>query len=225
MNWVDFFIGVVLIIAVSVGYKRGVFKELSTFLGLIAGTVVAFNYADIVAIKAEGFVNIAPSLRYVFSFVICFIATLLVFKLVGYYFYKMVKLSKLGFADKLGGGVFGALKGLAILSLLFLMFMFFPAFQSFNQAIDDSVMAPYIRQFIPFTYDYSSFLHPKSGKFIGKVSAGILGSEGAEYAKNPEKLMSKGEELGFSADDVRVLNNIDKYFGEQVEVAAKGADK
>lgn len=224
MNWVDFFIGVVVILTIAIGYKRGLFKEMSTFLGLVAGAIAAFNYADLLALKAEGFVNISPSLRYMFCFVICFIVTLLILKLAGYYFYKMVKLSSLGLTDKVGGSIFGALKGVVVLSLIFLMFLFFPAFQSFNQAIDGSTMAPYIRQFIPVTYDHSTIFHPKSGRFSGKVSAGVLGSRGAEYASNPDKLLDKENANGFSVEDVRVLNNVDKYFGEKVEVAEKGSD-
>ena len=225
MNWVDFFIGVVLILAIAIGYKRGIFKELTTFLGLVIASIAALNYADWVAVQLESLVNMAPSLRFVLSFVVCFAVVLFIFKLLGHYFYKMVKLSPLGFSDKIGGAAFGALKGIAILSLIFLMFIFLPVFQSFNDSIDDSVMAPYIRQFIPTAFDMTGHFHPKSGEFTGKVTSGLLGSQAEKYAGNPESLLDKDNPLGFSLEDLRVLNNIDKYFGEQVEVAAKGEQK
>lgn len=223
MNWVDFFIGVVLILTIFIGYKRGLFRELTTFLGLLIAVIVSVNYADWLALKAENAVNIAPVLRYVLAFIVCFVGSMLVFKLIGYYFYRMVKLSQLKFSDKIGGAVFGAFKGCIILSLIFLMFIFFPAFQSFNQLIDESALAPYVRQAVPITYDYTEFFHQESGSFMDKVMAGVLGSQKEEYGKRPESLLDESKELGFTIEDLRVLNNIDKYFGEKVEVATKGA--
>jgi hypothetical protein len=83
-------------------------------------------------------------------------------------------------------------------------------------------MAPYIRQFIPSAFDATDRFHPNSGQFTAKVTSGLLGSQVEEYAKNPESLLDEDNPLGFSLEDLRVLNNIDKYFGEQVEVATKG---
>jgi membrane protein required for colicin V production len=225
MNWVDFFIGVVLLLTVIIGYKRGIFREITTFLGLVIGAVLALNYADWLAIKTEGMLNVSPSARYVFCFVICFAASLFIFKLLGHYFYKMVKLSPLKMSDKIGGAVFGALKGLVVLSLIFLMFIFFPAFQSFNQTIDESAMAPHIRQFVPMSFDMTLHFHPNSGSFSDKVTSGVLGSKAEQYADNFESLPGDNEVLGFSAEDVSVLNNIGKYFGDKVELANKGDEK
>ena len=225
MNWVDFFIGVVLILTITIGYKRGMFKELTTFLGLVIGALIAINYADWLALQVEGSVNISPSLRYVFALIICFAVSLLIFKLAGYYFYKMVKVSQRGSGDKIGGAVFGAFKGVAILSLLFLVFIFMPMFQSFNQTIDESAMAPYIRQFVPVAFDYTDYFHPNSGSFANKVATGVLGDQAVDYAKNPQSVFKEDNVYGFSMEDQRVMNNIDKYFGENVEVASRGEEK
>ncbi len=223
MNWVDFFIGVVLVLTVFVGYKRGLFRELTTFAGLVIAVIVSINYADWLAFQMESAIKIAPTLRYVLAVVVCFIGCMLIFKLIGYYFYKMVKLSPLKFPDKIGGAVFGAFKGSVILSLVFLMFIFFPVFQSFNQLIDESILAPYVRQVVPMTFDYTDYFHPESGEFMDKVMSGVLGSQITEYSKKPESLLDEEKALGFTLEDLRVLNNIDKYFGEEVEVATNGA--
>jgi uncharacterized membrane protein required for colicin V production len=52
MNWVDFFIGVVLLLTVIIGYKRGIFREITTFLGLVIGAVLALNYAECLSQRA-----------------------------------------------------------------------------------------------------------------------------------------------------------------------------
>lgn len=222
MNWVDFFIAVVLVTTVTIGYKKGLFRTLATFLGLIMAVIIAVNHADWMAIKIEGLFNLSPSIRYVFCFLVTFFITLLGFRLLGYYFYKMAKLTPLKFPDMVGGGIFGLFKGAVILSMIFIMFIFFPPFHSFNESIDNSVMAPYLRHIVPTVFELTSVLHPDSGPFKVKITNGILGSEAEKHSDNPESLLGKNKVLGLSNEDIRVLDNIDKYFGEDVELARKG---
>ena len=225
MNWVDFFIAVVLVITVAIGYKNGLFRSITTFAGLIIAAVFSINHADWLAIQVEGMFNISPSLRYIFCFLIFFFGALFIFKFVGYYFYKLVKLTAVKYPDRIGGGIFGLFKGVIILSMVFIMFIFFPAFHKFNKGIDESVLAPHIRQVLPMTFKLTEPFHPESGPFIAKVKSGILGSEAEKYAKNPESLIDKQKVLGYSVKDQSVINNIDKYFSESIELAKKEAKK
>jgi membrane protein required for colicin V production len=222
LNWVDFFIAVVVVIAVAIGYKKGLFKSIATFLGLIVANIISINYADWLAITIEGIFNLSPSIRYVFCYLVIFILCLLLFRVLGHYFYKMVRLTPLKYPDYLGGSIFGMLKGIVILSMIFIMFIFFPAFNTFNDQIDNSVMAPYIRQVVPISFESTSAIHPNSGPFMSKISRGVLGSEAEQYGENPEELLGQNKVLGLSNDDIRVLNNIDRYFGSKVELAKKG---
>jgi membrane protein required for colicin V production len=222
LNWIDFLILGIVFIAILSGYKRGLFKEVSTFIGLIITIVFAISYADWLAMKVEGTINLSPSLLYVLCFVITFVFTFAVLKILGHYFYRMVKLTPLKYPDKVGGGVFGILKGVFLLSLLFLMFIFVPVFQSLNQSIDESLMAPTVRKLVPATFNLTMPFHPNSGEFVDKVTSGVLGSKASKYANRPEALLKNNELLGMSLEDIRVLNNIDKYFGQPTELAKKG---
>ncbi len=225
MNWVDFFVAVVLVVTVAIGYKSGLFRTIATFLGLIITTVFSVNHADWLAMQLEGTIAISPSLRYMFCFIVIFLFGFVVFKLIGHYFYRMVKLTPLRYPDMIGGGIFGLFKGLVVLSLIFIMFIFIPGFHSFNDSIDESAMAPYIRQLLPFTFELTEPFHPESGPFVYKIKKGILGSNADEYLKNSESLIDKQEVLGYSFKDQSVINNIDKYFGEKFELAKKEAGK
>ena len=119
------------------------------------------------------------------------------------------------------GGGFGLIKGAFALSLIFLLFIFFPSFQSFNQAIDTSVMAPVFRKFVPVTYDISMKIHPKGGTFVAEVKNGILGSKAEKYADNPEELPESNEIMGMTDKDVQTLSSVDRYFGESKELAKR----
>ncbi len=223
MNWVDFFIIVVLVVAFANGYRRGAFKEISTFIGLILTIVLAVYYADWLSAKGAGRFNFSPSLVYLISFVVIFLISQVLLKLLGHLFYKMVKITPLKKYDKMIGGGFGLLKGTLVLSLLFLMFIFFPGFHSFNGAIDRSSMAPVFRKIVPITYDVGMQLHPSHSKFVPEVKSGILGSKADAYAEDPEEFLERNELLGMTSDDVTVLNSVDRYFGSQTELA-KGSE-
>ena len=221
MNWVDFFIIVVLIIAFANGYRRGIFKELSTFIGLVITILFAVYYADWLSARLQGKLNFPMSLIYLLSFLIIFIGAQTILKLLGHFFYKMVKITPLKRYDKIGGGGFGLIKGAFALSLIFILFILFPKFQSFNQAIDKSTMAPVFRKVVPISFDAGMQLHPRQAKFIQKVKSGILGPNAATYANNPDELLEDQESLGMSYDDVNVLSSIDRYFGNAAELAKK----
>jgi len=221
LNWIDFFIAVVLLITVAIGFRQGLFRSIFTLLGLVAATIITFSYADWLAIQVEGMFNISPSLRYTFCFMALFLVMVAVLKIISRYFYRMAKLTPLKYPDMIGGGLLGLFRGVVIVSMIFMMFIFFPAFQQFNQSVDESVLASHVRQVVPVVFNMTISLHPESGPFVDKISKGILGSKTEKYAKNPRSLLGKNEVLGFTNKDIGVLDNIDKYFGETLELATK----
>ena len=121
MNWIDFFILFVLFLALLNGYRRGAFKEISTLIGLVLAAVFSVSNADWLSMRLEGKVNMSPSVLYVFSFIVVFALFILILKFVGRYFYRMVKINPMKFSNKIGGALFGVVKGMVTLSLLFLL--------------------------------------------------------------------------------------------------------
>lgn len=222
MNWVDFFIFVVLIIAFANGYRRGLFKEISTFIGLIATIIFTVYYSGWLALKFEGKFNFSPSVIYLISALLIFIGFQVILKLLGHFFYKMVKITPIKKYDRIGGGAFGLVKGAFAVSMIFLAFILYPKFQSFNSAIDQSTMAPVFRKVVPVSFDLGMKFHPSNAKFVDKVKNGILGSRATVYAENPQDLTkTKDGVIGMSKDDIDVLVSIDRYFSDAPELAKK----
>ena len=121
------------------------------------------------------------------------------------------------------GSLFGFFKGIVLMSLIFVMFVFLPNFRNVNDSIDKSVLARNFRQVVPFICRATTPLHPNGGTFADKVSHGILGDKAKSYARRPESLLHKkgSPVLGMSDQDVNVIDNIDKYFGKNLEIAKK----
>lgn len=217
MNWIDFFILFVLFMAMINGYRRGIFKEISTFLGLTIGIVFAVSHADWLASQLEGKANFSPSIIYILSFVLIFAVCILVLRVLGHYFYRLVKITPLKASDKIGGSIFGVVKGLVALSLIFLLFIFPTPMRNFDSAIQESATAKPIRAIVPFLFDHTSYFHPQSNDFLSEVRKGILLSNAEIYSSNPQKALKDQVLLGMTDDDVETLNKLNRYFSKAVE--------
>ncbi len=214
MNWIDFFILFVLFLALLSGYKRGIFKEISTLIGLVVGVVFAVSNADWLSAQLGGKVNMSPSVLYVFSFILVFAVAMIVLKLLGRFFYGLVKITPMSVANKVGGGLFGIAKGGVALSLLFLLFVFPTPFKKLDTALGESALAKPIRGFVPAIYDNTTFMHPGSKKFLAEIQSGILLSNVDLYANDPKSALKDKVLLGMTDDDVETLDKLREYFGK-----------
>ncbi len=214
MNWIDFSILIIAVLAFLNGYRRGLFKEMTTFLGLLIGIIVSVNYSDALALKLQGKIGMSASVLYVLCFILIFVVTLAVLKILGHYFYQMVKLASLKPSDKIGGGIFGVFKGLVVLSLLFLLFIFPTPFRNLDNSIEASTMAGTVRAIVPFVYDNTTFLHPKSGEFLSEVQQGILFDKTKEYAESPDKALGDKTLIGMTDQDIATLDKLNQCFNK-----------
>ena len=216
MNWIDFFVLFVLFLAMLNGYRRGFLKEFSTSLGLVIGVVIAVDQADWLASILVGKIGISQSILCVISFIGIFSVCIVLLKILGIYFYKVVKVSTTKSSDKIGGSIFGIVKGVIVLSLLFLFFVFPTPLSNLDDDIETSAMAKPIRATVPYLYDNLEFTHPKSGSFLSEVQKGILLSKVEKYADNPGGALKDKDLLGMTESDVYTLKKFNRYFGKKV---------
>ena len=148
-----------------------------------------------------------------FSFALIFFVLILVLRVLGHYFYKLVKITPLKASDKIGGSIFGVVKGLVTLSLIFLLFLFPTPLKGFDPAVQDSAMARPIRSFVPFIFNHTAYFHPGSNDFLGEVQKGILLSYAPIYAENPKGALKDNVLLGMTDDDVQTLDKLHRNFG------------
>ena len=89
MNWIDFVILFILILAFLNGFRRGAFKEISTLIGLIIGVVFAVNNADWLAGQLHGKFNFSPTVLYMVSYTLVPAVSIAVLKILGHFFYNL----------------------------------------------------------------------------------------------------------------------------------------
>jgi membrane protein required for colicin V production len=209
MNWIDFSILFVLIVAFLNGYRRGVFKEVSTLIGLVLAVVFAVLNADWLVANVHGRLSVSPTVMFMLCYILVLATFIIALKILGHYFYQLVKVNPMKTPNKIAGGVFGVLKGLVVLSLVFLLFLFPTPFRSIDNAVEGAVMAKTIRGFVPVIFNNTSLIHPRSGEFMSEVQNGILLPDGQSYGSN--SAAQNGALLGMTDDDVKTLDKLSQY--------------
>jgi len=120
MNWPDYAILAVIAISTGVGALRGFIKEVFSLLVWAAAFLVAYRFGGDVAALMEDSVSL-PSARTAMGFTGLFIAVLLVGGLLNYLLGRLVESTGLSGTDRLLGGVFGAVRGLALVLAVLLV--------------------------------------------------------------------------------------------------------
>jgi len=115
MTWLDYAVLTILAASILWGVWRGLVHEVVS----VAAWVLAFLAANLLAgplgeALPKSMVT-TPEVRVLVSFVVVFIATLVVCTVVGHLLSKMMKVAGLGPLDRTLGGVFGLVRALVIL--------------------------------------------------------------------------------------------------------------
>ncbi len=115
---IDILLAIPLLLFAWKGYKKGLIIEISTLAALILGLYFAIYFSDFAAGMLTNSFRINPKYLGTISFVVTFIAVVIMVLAVGKVLEKFINILMLGFLNKLGGAVFGLLKGALYLSIL-----------------------------------------------------------------------------------------------------------
>ena len=105
MNWIDYVLIALLLVAIFIGSKRGLFSGIMGTIGLLLGVIVSVNYVDKVTLRVLSNMKVSPVVVSFFSLIFLFAIVYLVVKLLAFLFYKVASLNPLGKMDKFGGKI------------------------------------------------------------------------------------------------------------------------
>ena len=118
MSFLDIVLGLLLVWGLYKGLTNGLFVELASLIALIAGIYGAIHFSYIAGDYLSQ--NMAWNDRYIkiTSFIITFIAIVLLVHLAGKLLTKIADFAMLGLLNKIAGGIFGTLKVAVIVGAL-----------------------------------------------------------------------------------------------------------
>ena len=141
MNPFDILIIVVLGYSLVRGLFRGLVKELSSIVGVLGGFYAAYTYYNVLAGLLSRLIHDISYLN-ILSFLIIFCGVLIIVGVWGVIIKYLLNIAFLGWIDRIGGVVFGVLKGILIVSILFItLTAFLPKGTAF---IKNSELAPHV---------------------------------------------------------------------------------
>jgi len=141
MNPFDILIIVILGYSLVRGLFRGLVKELSSIIGVLGGFYAAYTYYNVLAGLLSRLIHDISYLN-ILSFLIIFCGVLIIVGVLGVIIKYLLNIAFLGWIDRIGGVVFGVLKGVLIVSILFItLTAFLPKGTAF---IKNSELAPHV---------------------------------------------------------------------------------
>jgi uncharacterized membrane protein required for colicin V production len=147
-------IGLIIAFFLVDGVRRGLVRQLFEIVGLVAAFIAAYYLGHSLAERAGGATRIThPVLVFFFSAVV-FIAVVLVFHLVGLLLQKIVNVTVLGPVDRVGGALFGAVKGVLFVSLVCVLVFSIPSTDGFRHRLDENRLASAMRPILPRVYHF-----------------------------------------------------------------------
>ena len=153
MNYLDIIIALLLVGFGIGGIKKGLITEAATLLGLGLGLYGAFHFSDFTASKLVQWVEINPKYLHLIAFIVTFIVVAILVNIIGRIVTNVVKTLDLGFIDRLGGFLFGIVKGVLICSLLVMLLNVFNANGIIKEKTkQESLLYPYVEKAIPYVY-------------------------------------------------------------------------
>ena len=179
MNYLDIIIGLILLFAAVMGFKKGFVYELASFAALILGIWGAVLFSDLVAEYMTQRLSWDFEYQNILAFLITFVLIVIGVHMVGLLLTKLVNAVSLGFLNHILGLVFGVLKFAFILSVLLFIYEKFDSggyFISKEHRNQSRVYEP-IRSFAP------SFL-PFLNRFDSRENSESKGEQ-ALYTKYP----------------------------------------
>ncbi len=141
MNAFDIVVGVILIYGLVRGLFRGLVKEVSSIIGVLGGFLAAYSFYGIAGGYLSGVVS-SPAYRNLLAFFLIFCGVVVLVNVLAIVIKYLLKIVFLGWLDRLGGVVFGFIKGALIVSVLFLALTAF--LPKGTPLIKDSMAAPYV---------------------------------------------------------------------------------
>ncbi|MFC1771225.1 CvpA family protein [Candidatus Margulisiibacteriota bacterium] len=125
MTILDIIVVVVIIYNIVMGIKRGLVRILLDVFALGLSLFLAFSYYKDLSVYFSSIVSFSPFTLSVISFCFIWLGFFLVLTIVNAGVDKIIKLSMLGFLNRIGGGALGLAKGVFFLIPLLMILLYF----------------------------------------------------------------------------------------------------
>jgi membrane protein required for colicin V production len=134
MHTLDIILGIITLVLVIVGIKRGLTGEIFRITALVAGFIIAFLYYNEIT-PLLGSLKIALHIKNALAFFLLYIAVALLILLIGWLVKKVINMTVFGWFDRLLGAGVGFAKALIIAWAVCLSVSSLPTKNDFTKSV------------------------------------------------------------------------------------------
>ncbi len=166
--YIDVLVGIIALTSFYKGYTKGLVGAILSLVAVLVGSILSLKLAHTLAayLQAQNIINnkfILP-----LSFILIFVATIYIFKLIIKAIEGALKIALLGWVNKLVGGTVYALMGLFIVSALFWLASFVKLITP--NAINESKTYVWVQPLAPKGINLLSHVTPYCSNLVSQVS-------------------------------------------------------
>lgn len=148
MNWIDLIVIGALGIGIFSGFRRGLIKALTGFVGVGFAIWVGFNFSNLLETYVVEYDFVPENLVKMASLLLTIFLAYLAINLVSKVLHKTVHTVGLGILNRLGGALFSALLNLlAISAIIYYTLPFLPAVVG-EEMVNESIALPYLMEVV-----------------------------------------------------------------------------
>ena len=153
ISWIDVIIFLVMVYFSIRGYKRGLAGEILSIVTLFLSFLLAYHYFGVVATYLENSIGLVSVIANIFGYVFVFVGVFIACTIIGIIFKRIVQWSFISGLDKVGGILFGLVRGTCIISIILVLLgmLRMPALTS--RIAEKSFLARYVLFVSPYIYE------------------------------------------------------------------------
>ncbi len=115
MNSLDIILMVAMFLGFAIGYFKGLISQLSFGVGIVLGLFQAIIFYKVIGARIESLTGWDSIICSIVAFVSIIVLVLIVVKIIGWLFQILLDAIKLGFIDKILGGIFGCIISMTLI--------------------------------------------------------------------------------------------------------------
>ena len=179
---VDIIIIVILLFFLISGIKRGLLRQVLQVVGIAAAFIGAFYFAHHLAAYLQGRFDLAYQISLVIAAVVLFVGIILLFNFAGLAMQKLARVTLLGPLDRIGGAVFGLIKGALLVSLLLVIILSIPLPGAVREELASDPLVAVTYPVLPVLFNFV-LSHSSYGPYFEANLDRVRGSDAVIKAK------------------------------------------